>query len=298
MTRRRRGTLARSRARDARGIGARFEARFVARVEARPTVALPALVLGVLVVALALLVLAARADAAEPKVPQLAGRWARVQVTTAQVKVPVLGQLSSKTIATLLVTIRQSGTELALEEQVCGLESTTSNGLVKTIYPQAFLTAVSGRTSTGRLEVDGDRVRYREGRGEPVVRGAKLDDAKNDPLPSTPDDPRLVDGDRDGAPGLTVEVEGFVSGKIQVVQRGGQSFSGLVRSPELVEGGVRWWTEQKILGADRDVLKKGPTPVPDPDSAKNRFRMRRVADDVTCAELMEDADALLGTIEE
>ncbi|MCK6546097.1 hypothetical protein L6R52_09525 [Myxococcota bacterium] len=238
------------------------------------------------------------AVAAPPGIPQLAGRWARVQLTTAGVKVPVLGELSSKTTATLLITIRQDGADLEIEEQVCGLESVTSKGLVRTNYPPAFLTAVSGRTAVGRLKPEGDRVRYFEGRGEPVVRGATLADPKNDPLPTTPEDPRLVDGDRDGKPGLTVEVAGFVSGKIQVVQRGGQAFSGLVRSPELVEGGVRWWTEQQILGADPDVLKNGPTPVPDPDSAKNRFRMRRVPDDFTCADVMKSSDELLGTFEE
>lgn len=223
----------------------------------------------------------------------LSGRWARVVVTTAVSEVPVLGDITSETRAVVLLDVKKKDGGFVVEEQVCGIENEVLGGMVKARFPRAFLRAVSGGRSPARLVSTKDGLRYVE---EKTVRvkGARLGDVSGDALPTRADDPRIEDPDADGQPGLTVEVEGMVDGKIYVVQRDESALAGQVRDRSRIEGLVRWKAEQKVLGASRSMLRTDPDNRPHPEPKKSWFRMRRVPSRATCPEVMRRAPTLFG----
>lgn len=231
---------------------------------------------------------------AAPAAPNLSGRWARLEVTTALSKVPVLGDLTSQTRAWTIVTLTQKGERVSVQEQLCGLQNETLGGAVQTIFPQAFIDAVSGDPRKATLRVSGSKLQYRETR--PLrVNGARLEDTKNDVLPSSPEDPRLEDPDGDGQPGLTVQIEGFVDGQVYVVQRDISELRGEVHTNgRLIKGLIRWSAEQSVVGASRDMLNKNPQSRPHPEPQRSYFRMRRIPNSASCQQVLGRRDTLFG----
>jgi hypothetical protein len=117
------------------------------------------------------------------------------------------------------------------------------------------------------------------------VRGAKLTDVANEPLPTTSDDPRVFDQDLDGKPGVTVQVKGLLDGQIWLVQRGWQK-GGCTLAGTWCDGLLAWGDEQKILGADNPILKNpNPTKV-HPDATQSFFRSTRIQPGTTCADIL------------
>lgn len=221
--------------------------------------------------------------------PNLSGTWARQQVTTAVSEVPVIGEVESRTSALVLVRIEQNGTSFEVREEVCRLETRTLGGLIETTYPEGFKESVSGRLKRGRLLYSPRGLAYEEiETAHPI--GAVLNDPVKDPLPTEPDDPRVVDADGDGKPGVTVQVRGFIDGDIYMVHRNRSRLVGRLLSDDRIAGRVSWQNEQSVLTATRDVLADPPPTRPDPDPAKNKFRMLRVPDDADCRSLVAQED--------
>ena len=225
----------------------------------------------------------------------LTGTWARLQVTTSLSTVPLLGEVESKTTGIVLLRVSRSGTdEFALEERICGVKNETVGGLVKTTFPRGFLRALSGQRKRARLVRTADgSVRYEE-LYDVRVGGAHLQNPRTEALPEKPEDPRIVDADGDGRPGLTLHVEGIVGGEVYIVQRDASELSGAVVSNNRISGRVLWASEQRVLGASRAILRANPEARPHPDDRANRFRMRRVPSRATCAEVRARAPRLFG----
>ena len=125
-----------------------------------------------------------------PPTPNLNGRWARLQVTTAVSKVPVLGDTTSETVGVVLLDIRQTDDRLKIRERVCGLRGESLGGIVKTRFPKGFLRALSGQRKSGVLKQTGERWTYEE-LEHTCVRGVSLDGPDEEPLPTDPTDPRI-----------------------------------------------------------------------------------------------------------
>jgi hypothetical protein len=177
--------------------------------------------------------------------------------------------------------VDQRGADLLLRERVCDLRTSSPTPLVDTRYPAAFLRAISGGTREARLVRRDDVVTYvQPKRWE--AKGARLGDAASDPLPREPADPRVVDADRDGHPGLTVRIGGLVSGDLRVVSRGWTALRGELVAPGRIEGRVRWRTEQRILQSTNGLLSHQPNPTPHPDPDRSWFRMVRLPDGAGC----------------
>lgn len=237
--------------------------------------------------------LAFAGSSADDGLPDLSGTWARAQVTTALVDIPVVGELASRTLAVTLLRVEQDGPSLTLNEQVCVLTTKAPTTLVRTTYPDAFVRAVSGNRRRGRLERDGARIRYFEPK-QMYWRGMRPDVDVGEPLPNDAKDPRISDLDRDGAPGLTVNVDGLIDGKVFLVQRSWSELDGVVRSRNRIEGQVVWGSEETILGATKSLLRSPPDKRPDPARSRNFFRMRRVPSTATCDEVLARRRQLLG----
>jgi hypothetical protein len=241
------------------------------------------------------LLLAAALSPALPTggVPNLAGSWAQLQVTTSVVDVPMAGPSEAELRTLALLEVSQVDDQLRIRETVCGLESDGPSRMIDTEYPPAFSAALSGRERQARLRYQDGRWRYEEPRTYRCT-GASLRDPAHDTLPIEPLDPRVGDPDADGKPGVTVRVRGWVEGEVYLVQKGWSELSGVVRNPRQIEGQVAWASEQRVLDATSRMLTKTPAVQPHPSQTRSYFRMARVPRKATCADLLPRAHRLFG----
>ena len=228
---------------------------------------------------------------AEGPLPDVRGAWAQEQLTTSVSKIPIVGEVTSTTRALLLLQIEQRGAQLTVHERICDVEITSTASRVRTIVPRAFQRASSGVTRPARLVRQGGQVHLVQPPKLQVL-GARLSKPRHEALPTEPDDPRVVDGDGDGEPGLTVLVRGVIDGEIYVAQRGWNELLGVVE-PGRIDGTVRWATEQVVLGASRMLLDSSPNSHPHPSPKRHTFRTRALGKGVaTCAQVRAQAPRL------
>jgi len=190
---------------------------------------------------------------------ELVGLWRATQTTTTVMTLPVvMEELKTTLTASLSLVIRQEGGALWLNVKTCAVESLSVPDIGQRLIPEPFIDSLSPLERGGRLWREGPELKLSL---EPAyeVRGARLDDPINDPLPTSADDPRVIDADRDGQPGLTVTLTGFPAGEVYLVQRTWDAWSATFSAAEgepvdQVSGVVEWGEEQVRLGATNEAL--------------------------------------------
>jgi hypothetical protein len=129
----------------------------------------------------------------------------------------------------------------------------------------------------------------------PTPVGIRLDDPFNESLPTDPNDPRIVDDDGDGKPGLTVTIEvtpEFV-GELYIARREIFAFEALLTEPDLLTGQVTDDSEQLVIGASDPVFASSPANWGQyPDLSKSPVILRRVDADWDCERLAAERDDL------
>lgn len=154
------------------------------------------------------------------------------------------------------------------------------------------LEAVSGQVRSARLSRDArGRVRF-DARRHVAVHGARLASPRVDELPVDADDPRIVDPNGDGKPGLTVRVEGLIEGALYVVQRGWTVLSGSVDGSDRIRGRVRWGSEQVVVDATHILLTDPPSTRPHRNGRLSYFEMGRVSPETDCGQLLRLGDRI------
>ena len=131
----------------------------------------------------------------------------------------------------------------------------------------------------------------------PTPVGIRLDDPFNEPLPTDPNDPRIVDddGDGDGKPGLTVTIEvtpEFI-GELYIARREIFAFEAFLTEPDLLTGQVTDDSEQLVIGASDPVFEMSPANWGQyPDLSKSPIILRHVDADWDCERLAAERDDL------
>jgi hypothetical protein len=229
--------------------------------------------------------------------PDLSGRWAMVQALPALTALPILGDVEMTMVVTRLVDIEQCGTSLVLRDVYCATDMQMHPPVLESRIPERFLQSLHPAPRTAELQASDDGWDFLQ---PPVteIRGAVLADPESDLLPIDPLDPRVIDPDGDGRPGLTVRVTvaGLVSGDTYIVERLRFSLSGRVRDADTIIGLVDWSSEQHVLGASDAVLLLTYTYRPHPDAARHVFAMRRVGPEATCEAACQALPSLLSLI--
>lgn len=216
------------------------------------------------------------------------GYWAQAQYQAGVSALPVLGDVDTTTIGTLRVEIRPDPDDvdgLIVLTETCQALITREIDVVETIIPPSFIAALE--ITERRAQIDGARLvapSFIE------LRGVVLDD-EGEPLPTEPDDPRVLDLDEDGHPGLTVRVAGLIDGEVYLVQRQTSDLDGVLEGDRL-DGLVGWLTEESVLGSDNPALAMGAPLVPDPDPAASTFRSTRISSERDCAWILANTEAL------
>ncbi len=213
----------------------------------------------------------------EPPPPDVSGRWAMIQIMPALADLPFLGRVTLTTTTALFVDITQSGRELAVSESYVFTDVTMTPALIESSIPSAFIASLDPTSITAQLVWNGRQWRYQE-QSHLEIRGASLENPAIDPLPRDPYDPRVIDQDNDGYPGLTVPVSlvGLVDGETYVVQRLMYALDGDVLDTDTIAGSIDWTSQQNVLAASDLLLTLSYSYEPHPDRTLHRFVMARV----------------------
>jgi hypothetical protein len=226
----------------------------------------------------------------------LAGTFAGKSVSSSISDMPVVGETTSTTTVYIRVEVTQDGNTLTGTGVACFIDMDTGTDLFTTIIPDIFLESLEPTVRTAYLtEGPSGEVLYTS----PSVvdlRGVQLDNPFSDPLPTEPDDPRVIDQDNDGHPGMTVSVEGMaiVTGDIYVVQRDISSMEGTALSTDRIEGLAAFDTDMVALDATKPLLMmiNDSNPYPDPVAENSYFIFQRIDPQMTCADILDQIDQL------
>ncbi|MCB9554003.1 MAG: hypothetical protein H6705_19375 [Myxococcales bacterium] len=226
----------------------------------------------------------ARVDAAvDVPVEAFLGVWAHRYFEAAISELPALGPEPTRFISLnrVVATLAEPPGTLALTTEVCAVIIERDRDIVITEVPQSFIDALE--PTVRPATVAGDRL---DAPWFTELRGVALDDPDADALPTDPDDPRVLDLDGDGNPGLTVLSTGLIDGEIYVVQRTRTRFVARLDGDTL-DGGLEWALEDSVLGADNPVLAMA-VPV-EPDLAASFMQASRIDAETDCAAIVADA---------
>lgn len=190
---------------------------------------------------------------------ELKGLWRATLTTTTTMTLPVLMDEITTTLHTeLSLDVRQVDDRLWVSARTCLVESLSEPDIGQRVIPTAFIEALGPVERQGRVWREGSQLSFELERSY-ELRGVMLDDPIADALPASADDPRVVDLDRDGHPGLTVTLTGFPSGDVYLVQRAWDEWLG---GAQLVDGApverltgvLEWGDEQSRLAATNEAL--------------------------------------------
>jgi hypothetical protein len=161
-----------------------------------------------------------------------------------------------------------------------------------TTYPASALRAITAATSTATL---GGAMTATPFMVEHVewVGWRPNGDPKMESLPTMAMDPRVLDPDGDGHPGVTIQVQGPISGKVYIVNRNIIDLNGTVMNTHCIKGASHTVQVTNPLGADPVLLASPITAMPDPDASKSTFVSVRLPPNITtCTQIVANKVSL------
>jgi hypothetical protein len=164
------------------------------------------------------------------------------------------------------------------------IETSLSDAATQAIEPPPTLIEVDTVEGTLRIR--------RPATPTPV--GIRLDDPFEDALPTDPDDPRIVDDDGDGKPGITVRihVNDEIDGELYIARREIFAYEALLTAPDRLVGTVTDESEQLVIGASDPIFETEAAWVQHPDPAKSPIILQRVDENWDCDRLAAERDDL------
>lgn len=177
--------------------------------------------------------------------------------------------------------------------QFCFAEQVTDQP-IETFLSDAATQAIKPIPTPVTVELDSGVLRLRRP-PTPTPVGVRLDDPANEALPTDPADPRLVDDDGDGNPGITVLVrfDGGSEEQLFIARREIFEYDVTLRGPDELDGVVTDRSEQLIIGATNEALLATDAQWTQyPDLSKSPILLRRVTPDWDCDRLRAERDRL------
>jgi hypothetical protein len=233
-------------------------------------------------------------DAPPADLADVSGRWAYLEIQTNVVRSSYMDDFITQVISLMLFEQTQTGNAFVAQASWCDRYTHEPDAVVRSVLPDGFVDALEPLTWQGTYERDSDGVwRYRT---EPLywTQGAVLDDP-TDPsgMPTSPDDPNVVDQDADGHPGVTVALQGMIDGIIYVAQWNRLELDGRPVSQDRIEGLLTLEYRQSVLQSEPAfVAEVVANPVPDPDPCVSLFVLARIPDDADCAWISDQRGVL------
>jgi hypothetical protein len=128
----------------------------------------------------------------------------------------------------------------------------------------------------------------------PTGIGIEFEDPANDVLPTDPTDPRIVDSDGDGNPGVTahIKLNDEIEGDLFIARREIFEYDVTQESPDRLVGTITDSSEQLIIDATNPLFLTPAQWVQIDDPARNPVIWQRVSDDMDCEQLAAQRDEL------
>ncbi len=236
-----------------------------------------------------------QAQAADTLTPereaQVLGTYAQRLVFSNISELPIVGKSRTVANSDRIVQLVKDGDAYKLLERSCRL-SVVSDGPLKVSFSDRSIQALAPTVSTVTLQ-DSEEGLVITRPAQAEIIGAKLN-AESEALPLKDSDPRVVDADQDGKPGLTATAEaGPLKGQLYIIQRSISSYEAREQEAGVFAGLLQDSTEQVVVGTSSFLLNaaKGKLALtPDPDPTQSRVLLIKAADTISCADL----DAILG----
>lgn len=231
-------------------------------------------------------------DASEPETEtlgsELVGRWAHYDVVAYEDD-----QLKTLIISYGFNDFTEVDGEILDAAQFCFSEQRTDQPIQTSLSDAATQAIKPPITPVAVDTVDGVLRIRRAATPTPV--GIRLDDPANESLPDDPNDPRIVDDDGDGNPGITVtiEVTEDITGELYIARREVFAYEALLESPDRIVGTVTDDSEQLVIGASDPIFAtSGDGWGQYPDLSRSPIILERVGADWDCARLAAERAAL------
>lgn len=199
---------------------------------------------------------------------------------------------STRTYTWQLVQWSQTGTAVTYRETTCGVATNKVFG-AEAVYGEGFLRATPVRERTATLAGAEPGSSFRAGPYAAPL-GVKLNDPMRDALPRDPKDPRLVDADGDGHPGVTVTISHPLvgTGHVYVAQRSIARLEGKLQADGSISGVIYTAPDMFKIDADTWWLRRDSPQRQHPDPSQSPFHLTPVADGTTCAQVLAQKSSL------
>lgn len=224
----------------------------------------------------------------------LSGTWAEVETYSGFLSSPLFERIPGVLTAILRVEIVQVGCTLVLTNHYCTLRIESGVPIGEIEVPAAFLASLHGEERKATLVGTGEGVRFVQP-WHTQVNGARLVHPETEPLPTRPGDPRVVDEDGDGHPGVTLlaRLPGVIEVELYLVLRLRYRLAGTVVSPDRIEGLMEWSGELVLLGASLPLPGMSRDAYPDPEPTQSRFVLQRIEPSCDCASILDSGDIVV-----
>jgi hypothetical protein len=229
-------------------------------------------------------------DASASEVPgaDLAGRWAHYDIVAYEDSL-----MKTMIVSYGFTDFAVEGGRLIESEEFCTADQ-VSDQPIRTSISDAATQAI--RPESTPVEVSGEPGAWRVVRpATPTPIGIRLEDPASESLPADPGDPRIVDDDGDGKPGITVVVElgDAFEAELYIARREIFAYDMTQDGPDSLTGTVTDRSEQLVIGASDPLLEgTGGEWVQVPDLTYSPIVLRRVGDDWDCDRLVAELDDL------
>jgi hypothetical protein len=217
----------------------------------------------------------------------LVGRWAHFDVVAYE----------DTAMRTLIISTGFSDLELRDDElwnqmTFCHADAVSNQNIEVSISDAATRAILPIATPVEVTEVDGKLHIARPPTPTPI--GIAMADPANEVLPTDPNDPRIIDADGDGNPGVTsrVKVSDELQGDVYLARREIFIYDLTQQSPDRLEGSITDLSEQLVLGASNPVFAVATNWEQIDDPARNPVIWLRVDENWDCDRLAQERDGL------
>ncbi|MGC9042987.1 MAG: hypothetical protein ACP5KG_03945 [Myxococcota bacterium] len=233
------------------------------------------------------------------------GIWGFMMNTAVRtLHVPLVNSQDTVSNNYMLVKIVQKGDQLIFYEKWCSIELKNFNDenpdwqdLAWMITPEQYTDNIP--INVQRIMVVPELVKgaYMETDRLLEIRGALLENPETDPLPThyNINDPRIIDQDRDGKPGMTNIMSGVLTGEVYNVQRWWVKFLINVVDENHLQGLLDHGSEQNIIDANPKSLIYDTESIKHPDQRHSYFRAKRMSDTASCSDVLYEAKKVKGS---
>lgn len=227
-------------------------------------------------------------SALPPGAEDLVGRWAHFDAVAYQDDT-----MKTLIISTGLADVEERDGKLWNRMRFCHADTANDLGSTVTFSDAATRAIVPVDVELKVSEQDG--ALHVERPATPTPIGIDLDDPATESLPTDPKDPRFVDSDGDGKPGVTakIEVSPQLKGEIYLARREIFAYDITATSPDRLEGTITDGSEQVIIGSSDPVFAQAGgnwKQIDDPE--RNPVIWVRVDDTWDCDRLAAERDRL------